>query len=97
MDGLCGTVRDVQVRCALQRLGALSLPSAVYATQKQCRRLHGAGRGPGNSIKSRLTCVTGIRKAIRMWEAAALRHADLILSAFLLALPIGATSGQKSI
>ena len=84
-----------QVHCALQRLGAPKLVSEA-ATRKHCsllRRLHGAGRGPGNLIKSNISCV--IRKAIGMWEAAALHHADLNLSAYVLALPVEATSSQK--
>ena len=81
-----------QVHCALQRLGDSKLVSAA-ATRKQRRRRHGAGRGPGNFIKSNLSCV--IRKAIGMWEAAALHHANLILSAYVLALPVEATSSQK--
>ena len=81
-----------QVHCALQRLGAPKLVSAA-ATRKQRRRLHGARRGPGNFIKSKLSCV--IRKAKGMWEAAALHHADLTLSAYDLALPVEATSSLK--
>ena len=82
----------IQVHCALQRRGAPRLVSAA-ATREQRRRLHGAGRGPGDFIKSNISCV--IRKTIGMWEAAALHHADLIFSAYVLALPVEATCSQE--